>query len=159
MTSQTNRKAVAAALIAVALAVALLGLAASYLVVGLEACGGDGGSPYAAPDSPQGLLCDDLEGLVGYLVFLVAPILLVAAAIWVIVRWRKGTASIALAVGALLAAPGWSLAAVAVASSPPDVCAPGQERAYDAWRDAAREYGIAHSYSTPYPIDSPNDCY
>jgi len=105
VTSPTNRKAVAAALIAVALAAALFGLVASYLVVGLEACGGDGGSPYAAPDSPQGQLCDDLGGPVGNLVFLAAPILLVATAIWLIVRWRKGTASIALAVGALLAAP------------------------------------------------------
>jgi hypothetical protein len=138
---------------AVALVIAMLALAAvaaffELVVLGLGTCGGDGGSPYAAHDSPQGHVCDVLDHGGLALVSGLEIAALVAAAI-VIVLWARRRARTRVAVVCAVAAALLPLAAAAALSAPPDNCSARDQAAYQAWLDRDADSRASH----PPPAD------
>lgn len=113
---------VAVVLVGIASALVVL-VASTVLAFGLFiSCGGDGGSPYAARDSPYGTLCT--TGLVDVWAFViwVAPTVLVLGGLTVaVVRRRVPPAAIGIGVAATLLA-----FTVVIAAALPDRCSEEQ---------------------------------
>ena len=105
--------------------VLLVGAALGWLTAGL-ACGGDGGSPYAAPASGYGRYCGSHSYTIAFALPLI-PVLLGGALVARRGRWRFLAVGVvvaaALAISPLLAA--WAL---------PDTCS--EEAAKPGWRSA-----------------------
>jgi hypothetical protein len=116
------------------LAVAATTVFVEMLALGLGTCGGDGGSPYAAADSPQGRVCDVLDhgGMIAVIGLEVGA--LVAAAV-VIALWARGRARTRVAVAWAVAAALLPLAGLWALSSPGDACSKADQAAYHAWLD------------------------
>jgi hypothetical protein len=134
MASTRARIATAVALVIAMLAVATVAAFFELLALGLGSCGGDGGSPYAAADSPQGHVCQFLDdgGMIG--VIGLEIVALVAAAV-VIAVWARGRARTRAAVACAVAAAFLPLAGLFALSAPGDACSKADEAAYHAWLD------------------------
>jgi hypothetical protein len=134
MRSTRARIATAVAGVIGMLAVAAVTVFFEMLVLGLGTCGGDGGSPYAAADSPQGHVCDVLDRGGQTVVAGLELAALVAAGVVIgLWAWRRGGARLAVAsaiVAALL-----PLAGLFALSAPSDECSKADQVAYRAWLD------------------------
>ena len=116
------------------LAVAVVTVFFELLALGLGACGGEGGSPYAAHDSAQGHVCDFLDRGGMALVTAVQIAALVAAGV-ALVLWARRRVSGRLAVVCAVAAALLPLAGLAALSAPRDGCSNADQAAYQAWLD------------------------
>jgi hypothetical protein len=136
MASTRARITTAVAAVIAMLAVATVAAFYELIVLGLGSCGGDGGSPNAAPDSAQGRLCDVLDrgGMTAVIAVEVAA--LVAAGI-VIGLWARRRVGGGLAVGCAVAAAFLPFAGLWALSAPADRCSRADEAAYQAWVDKA----------------------
>jgi hypothetical protein len=134
MASTRARIATAVALVIAMLAVAIVAAFVELLALGLGSCGGDGGSPYAARDSPQGHVCQFLDdgGMIG--VIGLEIVALVAAAV-VIAVWARGRVRTRVAVACAVAAAFLPLAGLFALSEPGDACSKADQAAYHAWLD------------------------
>jgi hypothetical protein len=134
MRSTRARVATAVAGVIGMLAVAAVTVFFELLALGLGSCGGDGGSPYAARDSPQGHVCEFLDhgGMIGVIGLEVGA--LVAAAV-VIALWARGRARTRVAVAWAVAAAFVPLAGLFALSAPGDQCSKADQAAYHAWLD------------------------
>ena len=134
MASTRARIATAVALVIAMLAVATVAAFFELLALGLGSCGGDGGSPYAARDSPQGHVCQFLDdgGMIG--VIGLEIVALVAAAV-VIAVWARGRTRTRVAVACAVAAAFLPLAGLFALSAPEDGCSKADQAAYHAWLD------------------------
>jgi hypothetical protein len=134
MASTRARIATAVALVIAMLAVATVAAFFELLALGLGSCGGDGGSPFAARDSPQGHVCQFLDdgGMIG--VIGLEIVALVAAAV-VIAVWARGRARTRVAVVCAVAAAFLPLAGLFALSAPGDACSKADQAAYHAWLD------------------------
>jgi hypothetical protein len=132
MASTRARIATAVALVIAMLAVATVAAFFELLALGLGSCGGDGGSPYAARDSPQGHVCDLLDhgGMIG--VIGLEIVALVAAAV-VIGLWARGRARTRVAVAWAVAAAFLPLAGLWALSAPSNNCSAADAAAYRQW--------------------------
>jgi hypothetical protein len=92
----------------------LVGGYLAFVVIGMGPCGGDGGSPYAAPDSPRGRLCD--RGI-GWIAF-VGPVVAFAAGAVVASLRRSSAALVAGAVAAVAVI----VAPIVVVEALPNTC-------------------------------------
>ena len=103
------------------LAVAAVTVFFEMLALGLGTCGGDGGSPYAAADSPQGRVCDVLDrGGLTVVAGLELAALVAAGVVIGLWAWRRAGGRLAVAsaiVAALL-----PLAGLFALSAPADQC-------------------------------------
>ena len=138
MRSLRSRTATAVAAIVGMLAVAVVTVFVELLAMGLGACGGEGGSPYAAHDSAQGHVCDVLDRGGMALVMAVEIAALVAAGV-VIALWARRRAGGRLAVAYAVAASLLPLVALWALSAPSDGCSKADQAAYQTWLD--REAG------------------
>jgi hypothetical protein len=133
---RTTRARVATAVAGVIgmLAVAAVTVVFEMLALGLGTCGGDGGSPYAAADSPQGRVCDALDrgGLTVVAGLELAA--LVAAGV-VIGLWARRRVGGRLAVASAIVAALLPLAGLFALSAPADQCSKADQAAYRAWLD------------------------
>jgi hypothetical protein len=134
MRSTRARVATAVAGVIGMLAVAAVTVFFELLALGLGSCGGDGGSPYAARESPQGHVCEFLDhgGMIGVIGLEVGA--LVAAAV-VIALWARGRARPRVAVAWAVAAAFVPLAGLFALSAPGDQCSKADQAAYHAWLD------------------------
>jgi MFS family permease len=118
-----------------AFAAGLLGFGALWLVATVSAgfaCGGDGGSPYAARDSTVGTLCQARSGWLASAVWVLlalAPIVLaVVGGVVAVVRrdwkWLGLTGAGALVLLAFVTLPFLAL---------PSTCSDADQQRYDAW--------------------------
>jgi hypothetical protein len=134
MRSTRARIATAAASVIGMLAVAAVTVFFEMLVLGLGTCGGDGGSPYAAADSPQGHVCDVLDrGGLTVVAGLELAALVAAGVVIGLWAWRRAGARLAVAsaiVAALL-----PLAGLFALSAPSDQCSKADQAAYRTWLD------------------------
>jgi hypothetical protein len=116
------------------LAVAAVTVFFEMLALGLGTCGGDGGSPYAAADSPQGRVCDALDrGGLTVVAGLELAALVAAGVVIGLWAWRRAGGRLAVAsaiVAALL-----PLAGLFALSAPADQCSKADQAAYRAWLD------------------------
>jgi hypothetical protein len=138
MASNRTRIATAAAVAVAMLAVTAVTVFVELLAMGLGACGGEGGSPYAAHDSAQGHVCDVLDRGGMALVMAVEIAALVAAGV-VIALWARRRAGGRLAVACAVAASLLPLVALWALSAPSDGCSKADQAAYQTWLD--REAG------------------
>jgi hypothetical protein len=134
MRSTRARIATAVASVIGMLAVAAVTVFFEMLVLGLGTCGGDGGSPYAAADSPQGHVCDVLDrGGLTVVAGLELAALVAAGVVIGLWAWRRAGARLAVAsaiVAALL-----PLAGLFALSAPSDQCSKADQAAYRTWLD------------------------
>jgi hypothetical protein len=134
MRSTRARIATAVASVIGMLAVAAVTVFFEMLVLGLGTCGGDGGSPYAAADSPQGHVCDVLDrGGLTVVAGLELAALVAAGVVTGLWAWRRAGARLAVAsaiVAALL-----PLAGLFALSAPSDQCSKADQAAYRTWLD------------------------
>ena len=132
MASTRARIATAVALVIAMLAVATVAAFFELLALGLGSCGGDGGSPYAARDSPQGHVCEFLDngGMIGVIGLEVGA--LVAAAV-VIALWARGRARTRVAVAWAVSAAFLPLAGLWALSAPSNNCSAADAAAYSEW--------------------------
>jgi hypothetical protein len=134
MRSTRARIATAVASVIGMLAVAAVTVFFEMLVLGLGTCGGDGGSPYAAADSPQGHVCDVLDrGGLTVVAGLELAALVAAGVVIGLCAWRRAGARLAVAsaiVAALL-----PLAGLFALSAPSDQCSKADQAAYRTWLD------------------------
>ena len=151
MASTRARIATAVALVIAMLAVAVVAAFFELVVLGLGSCGGDGGSPYAARDSPQGQVCDFLDHGGLTLVTGLEIAALVAAAV-VIGLWARQRARARVAVACAVAAAFLPLGALAALSAPADNCSARDQAAYQAWLD--RDADSRASEPPPADCDS-----
>jgi hypothetical protein len=134
MRSTRARIATAVASVIGMLAVAAVTVVFEMLALGLGTCGGDGGSPYAAADSPQGHVCDVLDrGGLTVVAGLELAALVAAGVVIGLWAWRRAGARLAVAsaiVAALL-----PLAGLFALSAPSDQCSKADQAAYRTWLD------------------------
>ena len=106
----------------------------AYVFVALVRCGGDGGVPYSADDSPAGRLCRGSGSDVWLYAVMGVPlvVLLILGVIGVLrARW--------LWVGlAALAGFGATFALFVALLALPASCSEGDQRAYDEWSERGR---------------------
>jgi hypothetical protein len=134
MRSTRARIATAVASVIGMLAVAAVTVFFEMLVLGLGTCGGDGGSPYAAADSPQGHVCDVLDrGGLTVVAGLELAALVAAGVVIGLWAWRR--AGVRLAVASAIVAALLPLAGLFALSAPSDQCSKADQAAYRTWLD------------------------
>jgi hypothetical protein len=149
------------------LAICLVSGGYTVLSVGDGQCGGDGGSPYAAPDSPQGKLCDFLEGgasgggKVFWVIFILVPLFLLFVGINQGLRWARGYSQGKWAVLWIAAIPVFQIVIAVALSAPSNSCGTEDAQAYEEWqaRAGAIDTHNAKHPNVPRPIPpAPNEC-
>jgi hypothetical protein len=107
----TRRRAIA---VVAGVILTLVGGSLAFIVIGMGPCGGDGGSPYAAPDSPRGRLCH--EGI-GWIALLGPFVAFVAGA--VVAALRRSSAAL---VAGLVASVAVLVGPIVVVEALPNTC-------------------------------------